>query len=144
MELNKISLPIAYMIETIRSNGVSDQEMLTQIKTGDVSPWREFNSNFDFNELVTLAEKDPSQFASIILDGYGAKFLTLPGLKNLLRLKFDIIESRDYQLTEKGITDLKVENQQLAKIKLFISKNWTIQELTSEDSDQYKVIKIEL
>jgi hypothetical protein len=133
------------MIETIRSKGVSDQELLMQIETKDVSPWREFNPDFDFFELVTLAEQDPDQFKAIILEGYKVKFVTIYGLKNFLKLKFDKIEEQDYQLTEKGITNLQVDHQQLSKIQQFLSNNWTIQEIASEKSDpSHKVIKIEL
>ena len=143
MELNKITLPEAYMIETIRSKGVSDQELLAAVESGDIGPWREFNANFDFTNLVTLAEKDPSKFKSIILDGYGVKFLTIYGLKNLLKFKLGLVEERDYQLTERGITDLKVEDGQLMIIKQFLSNNWTLEELASND-ESGKVIKIEL
>lgn len=142
MELNKITLPQMYMIESIRKNGVTDQQLLQQVQTGDVSPWREFNENFDFHDLVTWYEKDPDTFKSVILDGYQVKFVTIYGLKNYLKLKFGKQEDQDFQLTEKGITDLHVDDQQLAKIQQMLSKNWTIQELTSTPC--YKVVQIEL
>ena len=145
MEVNKISLPVAYMIEIVRSHGVSDEEFLVRIESGDVSPWREFHAEFDFNELVALSEKDPAQFRSIILDGYEVKYVSIYGLKNLLKFKLDKLEERDYHLTEKGITDLKVDDQQLAIIRQFLPANWTIQEIAFENRDHSdKKIKIEL
>ena len=58
VEINKISLPVAYMIETLRNNGISDQELLHQIGKRDVAPWDRLNSRFDFNELVKFADQD--------------------------------------------------------------------------------------
>lgn len=141
MGVNKISLMEAYMIETLRLNGVKDQEIVTQIEKKDVSPWEIFHSKFDFNELVKLAEQDQARFQSVILDGYKIKFVTLNGLKTLLKLKFSIIEDQDYRLTEKGITDLKVSEDQLAKINHMLSGNWVIQETATDNA---KGIKIEL
>ncbi|MBD3107955.1 hypothetical protein IEO70_06215 [Bacillus sp. AGMB 02131] len=54
MEINQISLPIAYMIETLRSHSVSNQELLTQIEKKDVSVWDDIETNFDFNVLLAV------------------------------------------------------------------------------------------
>ena len=141
MELTKLSLPTVYKIETVRSKGVSNEELLAKIETGDVSSWSEYNSNFDFNELVELYNNNPEEFKSIVENGYAVKFVTLPGLKNLLKLKYGMLEERDYQPTETGISGLQVDEDQYAAIKQMLSKNWKIEELASEGK---KVLKIEL
>lgn len=142
MELSKISLPVVYKIETVRSNGVSNQELLAKVESGDVSSWSEYNSNFDFNELVELYKQDPEQFKSIIENGYTVKFVTLPGVKNILKLKFGLLEDQDYTSTEKGITGLRVNEEQYAVLKQMLSKNWKLEEVAGESGQ--KVIKIEL
>lgn len=140
-EVQKLSLPTVYKIETVRSKGVSNEELLAKVEAGDISSWSEYNSNFDFNELVELYNHDPEAFKSILEDGYSVKFVTLPGLKNLLKLKYDMLEERDYQPTETGISGLQVDENQYAAIKQMLSKNWKIEELAS---DGKKVLKIEL
>ncbi|MBS4202437.1 hypothetical protein KHA93_22805 [Bacillus sp. FJAT-49732] len=123
METIKISLPTAFMLETLRANGVTDEQILKQINKKDVSPWQKIDTTFDFQELVNLATNSEKDFESIITDGYSVKFMTINGLKNLLRLKFNKIQDQDYQQTEKGITDLILTEQELATIKQMLSKN---------------------
>src|SRR5690625_5210386 len=85
MGLNKITLMEAYLIETIRSHGVSNDYLLTQVEQEDISEWEELNTNFDFNGLITLRNQNPSAFEDIINEGYSIKFLTFNGLQNLLK-----------------------------------------------------------
>jgi hypothetical protein len=142
VEVNKISLPVVYKIETVRSKGVSNQELLAKLESGDVSSWNDFNENFDFNELVKLYKENPEMFKSIIENGYAVKFVTLPGIKNILKLKFGLLEDEDYKSTDKGITGLQVSDEQYAVIKQMLSKNWKIEELAGGQGR--KELKIEL
>lgn len=128
MGINRISLPTAYMIETLRSNGISDEQILHQIKERDVTPWDRLHSNFDFTNLVELADQDGINFASIIQDGYTVKFITIRGLQTLLQLKFDKIVDRDYQVAETGISGLQLEESDFMVLKQLLSRNCKIQE----------------
>lgn len=139
MELNKITLMEAYLIETLRRNGITDHELLNQVELRDVSPWEEINQNFDFNILVQLADQDKEIFKSIILKGYNVKFVTYSGLQNLIYLKFDKIKERDYQLIDKGITGLRLKEDDFDKLKQILSKNWVILEKKIEDSDMLSI-----
>lgn len=128
MGINSITLPTAYMIETLRNNGISDEQILHQIKERDVTPWDRLHSNFDFTNLVELADKDQTIFESIIRDGYTVKFVTIRGLQTLLQLKFDKIADRDYQVTETGISGLQLEESDFTELKQLLSPNCKIQE----------------
>ena len=132
---NKITLMDAYMIETLRSNGISDNELLTQLELKDLSFLEKLNSNFDFNELFKLYEQDPYRFKSILTDGYTVKFITMKGLQNLLKMKFDKINERDYQLVDNGISNLTIEEAAYPALKQMLSQNWVIQDLSGQDSD---------
>ncbi|MBS4197802.1 hypothetical protein [Lederbergia citri] len=121
METLKISLPIAIMLETLRDNGVTDEQIITQIDKKDVSPWQKVDTTFDFQELINLSTN--SEFESILTNGYSVKFMTINGLKNLLRLKFNKIQDQDYQQNEKGITDLILTEQELSTLRQMLSKN---------------------
>ncbi|MGN1386230.1 MAG: hypothetical protein ACI4XS_06480 [Bacillus sp. (in: firmicutes)] len=128
MELKKISLPIAYMIETLRSHSVSNGELLAQIEKKDVSVWDDIQSSFDFNDLLQFAEEDSALFRSVIEDGYQVKFVTINGLQRLLQLKFDKLADRDYTLTENGVDHLQMNQQQIEILKQVLSDNWLIDE----------------
>ncbi|MFD2760275.1 hypothetical protein [Lentibacillus juripiscarius] len=145
MEQNKISLMEAYMIETLRSNGISDDELLTQINRKDISPWKDLSTQFDFSELIKLSEQDEEAFKSIIMDGYKIKFVTFKGLQNLLKLKFNMIQEKDYTLTDKGLTGLTMNDEQLNMLRQMLSSNWSIDETSTENSDHLsKELKVEL
>lgn len=134
MEINKITLMDAYLIETLRSNGVSNDELLNQIGLQDISPWEKVKPNFDFTGLLNLYEQDPKAFASILFDGYTVKFITMNGLQNLLEMKFDKIKERDFQLTDKGVSYLNIDEDIYPVLKQMLSKNWIIHELSEHDS----------
>ncbi|MFD1849797.1 hypothetical protein [Oceanobacillus bengalensis] len=141
MEVNKISLMDAYLIETLRTNGVSNQEILAQVETGDVKAWQEFNEKFDYTALLELAKQDAVAFRSIISDGYNIKFVTFNGLKNLLKFRFGKEKEKDYQLTETGIHQLTLNEQQLATLKQMLSRNWMIEETVTANRT---IVNIEL
>lgn len=132
---NRITLMDAYLIETIRSNGISDDELLTQLELKDLSFLEKLKSNFDFNELLKLYEQDSYTFKSILTDGYTVKFITMRGLQNLLKMKFDKINERDYQLVDNGISYLTIEKSDYPTLKQMLSKNWGILDLSEQDSD---------
>jgi len=133
MELHKISLMDAYMIETLRAGGVTNEEILVKTEQNDISGWERFNDQFDFHELVQLATQDLEAFKSILFDGYQVKFVTFKGLQNLLKLVFNKIEDRDYQLIDTGVSHLDLNRNQLSKLKQMLSRNWNIYEDTSTD-----------
>lgn len=141
MGVIKISLPIAVMIETLKRNEISDHEILNQIEQKDVSQWEDISGGLDFYELLSFAEQNETAFKSIILEGYSIKFMTIRGLQNLLQLKFDKKRDRDYELTEKGIVHLQVDHLAFLTLKQLLSKNCTI-DLLSTDSEETKVINI--
>lgn len=142
MTIHKITLPTAYMLETLRSSGVANEEILTNIEKKDIQSWESINDRFDFNKLVDFAHQDLEAFKSIVSEGYEVKFITIKGLQNLLRLKFDFTQDQDYEVTETGISNLQLDESQLLIIKQMLSKNCKI---FIEDFDQnLKKVKIDL
>ena len=131
MEVHNISLMDAYLIETLRSNGVSNEEILAGIEASNVEVWQELHKHFDFQELVKFANEDMERFQAILSQGYRVKFVTFNGLKNLLRLRFGKEQDKDYELKEKGISNLVLDQEQLMRVKQMLSENWVIEETTN-------------
>ncbi|AMQ07719.1 hypothetical protein [Sporosarcina psychrophila] len=136
MENNRITLMDAYMIETLRGNGISDGELLDRLEQKDIDSWKNLKPSFDFSELIKLYDQNPSTFSSILSDGYTVKFITMKGLQNLLNMKFDKIEERDYQLTGNGISHLTIEEGVYPALKQLLSSNWVIQELSEHNASE--------
>lgn len=125
------------MIETLRNHNLSDEELLIRLEKKDNAFFKEIKSNFDFNELLKLYEQNPIAFKSILLDGYTIKFITINGLKNLLKIKFDKIAERDYKLLDNGISHLTIEENSYPILKQMLSQNWIIQNLTEKNSGDF-------
>ena len=100
-----------------------------------------FNPDFDFHMLISLFED--SDFTSIIHDGYQIKFVTINGLQNLLRLKFNLLKDVDYNLIENGISGLTLDQQQFAIFKQMLSTNCTILE-NSVNAEGITTIQIKI
>ena len=141
MTTYKISLMEAYLIETLRNHGVSNDEIVSKLKTGHVEAWQEFHERFDFKELLPLATKDIDQFKEMLDQGYQVKFVTFNGLKNLLRMCFGKEQDKDYELLEKGIHNLILERGQLETVKQMLSGNWVLEE---EANGSAYIVRIEL
>lgn len=133
MTINHISLMDAYLIETIRNNGCSNEELIKKTLNNDLNAWKEMQPNFDFNRLLVLA-RDEESFKSIIEDGYKIKFVTINGVKNLLKLKFQISHEQ-YQQTENGIIDLDIDEEQFVCLKQVLSDNWQVNEISRTGSN---------
>src|SRR5690625_4713180 len=111
--MKQITLMEAYLIEILRSNDVSKNDILQAVENKKVTKFQTYHKDFDFTLLYELQKN----LKDILIKGYQVKFLTLSGLKNLLRMKYDIEEGNDYDtkvtriekhiLTKKEYKDIK-------------------------------------
>lgn len=125
--VHKITLMESYLIETARKAGVSNEEILLKAERAELSSLNKLHKSFDFTELSSLANKG-NIFKAVLEEGYKIKFLTFPGLVNLLKLKFNKIEGEDFIQNENFISNLQVKDEELMEIKTFLSDNWVIVE----------------
>lgn len=136
METNKITMMEAYRIEALRSNGISNEEIIEQLESKEVDFGDRVEPDMDFSGIISLYEKSPQTFKGILEDGYTVKFITMNGLQNLLKMKFDIIKDRDYELVEHGISRLSIDESTFAALKQMLGKNCRIEELTKDNDKQ--------
>lgn len=134
MEIHKISLMEAYQIETLRSNGVTNEEILRQAETENIAAWTVLQPKFDFQVLLELATKDLEQFKQLLTEGYQVKFVTFNGLKNLLRLRLGKQEGKDFTTEETGIKQLVLDQEEAQLVKQMLSPNWVIKETANQDT----------
>lgn len=130
MELQAITLMEAYIIENLRKQGVSNEELL-HINEQAISKWQVLNDQFDYTILKNLAEQSGDQFTLILNEGYTVKFLTLNGLINLTQLKFGKKRGTDFIVHEDGISNLVVDSHERKVVRQILSPNWKM----TEESD---------
>ena len=59
---------------------------------------------------------------------YQIQFVTMNGLKNLLRLRYHI-EEHMYEVRQNGLFSLMLTHEQKREVELWISSNWTVEGL---------------
>lgn len=135
----RISMWEAYLIETIHSKGMPNSEVLTHVKNGDSEALNSFDDTFDYGDLVEAYKKDSATIEEALLSGYKVKFVTKPGVKRLIGLKFGFEEGVDYQIIDDKFVNLRFNQDQLANFETMLSPNWQIIHKDNEDSDKHVV-----
>lgn len=127
--LEKITLMELYVIETLRANGIADEAILEKAQAGEVEEFAHYNEKFDFTILSDLAKA--GRLEKIITDGYEVTFLTFTGLVNILKLKYNKIEEKDFKVKDYTVSELQLADEELATLTQLLSPNWTLTKLTS-------------
>ena len=122
-----ISMIEAYGMELLRANAI---EWVTVKQQFEQKQWifHSIKQNFDFSALQHLFEENPSQFERAFQGDYKVKFLTINGLRNILRLRFGIAEN-GYTLLEQGngLANIEASEEMERQIRAILSKNWKVE-----------------
>ncbi|MEK4523807.1 hypothetical protein NSQ95_02250 [Psychrobacillus sp. FSL W7-1457] len=127
----KLSMMEAVLLESLRSNGVSNQELLSSL---DGRSWEETFST-EYEALLNIYSQDKQQFIELLENGYSVKFITFNGLKNLLKMKFNKLEEQDYKIVDNTFELLELNPQQLSTLRQLLSINWVVDEHEREGLD---------
>jgi hypothetical protein len=134
----------ALMIETLRSHGVSDDELINRIQSGNIESFQQIgNGDFDFTDLVRFAEENGDVFVQAVRDGYEIKFNTRNGIKYLLMVKFGKRAGVDYEFLEDRFERLALTDSELQDLRAVLSKYWTIT-AQERDASGRSVVNIKL
>ena len=144
MAISKISMMDAYMIESLRSNGILNEQIVNTLENKNIEAWENITPKFDYQELIELYHQDTTAFKSALQEGYTIKFLTMNGLKNLLKMKYDKIAERDYLITDNGIQQLKINEGDLQSLQQLLSINWKLKESLNTIDSTVKEVDIEI
>ncbi|MER2006586.1 MAG: hypothetical protein ABS939_03960 [Psychrobacillus sp.] len=132
----KLSMMEAVLLESLRSNGVSNQELLNNL---DGRSWEETFST-EYEALLNIYSQDKQQFIELLENGYSVKFITFNGLKNLLKMKFNKLEEQDYKIVDNTFELLELNPQQLSTLKQLLSINWVVDEHEREGLDTDSIL----
>lgn len=132
----KLTMKEAVLLESLRSNGVSNQELLNTL---DSRSWEETLSP-EYETLLNIYLQDKERFIELLEDGYSVKFITLNGLKNILKMKFNKLENDDYKMVDNTFELLELNSQQLSTLRQLLSINWVIEEHEREGLDPESIL----
>lgn len=122
----EISLMEVYLIETLRKNNVTDETIIEKVRAKQVSHFQQYNDKFDFEWLYELEQRGVLE--EVLEKGYQIKYLTFNGLVNLLRLKFNKEEKRDYIVENFSVKELVLPVEDKGALKRMLSNNWCLAE----------------
>lgn len=81
--LNRVKLSQwdALLLESLRSLGWSDEELLFKVAAGDL-PVDESEYHFEYKHLTALQAEQPEQFEKAVRNGYQIKYNTIRGVSS--------------------------------------------------------------
>lgn len=135
----------AMMLERLRSNGLSNEKILSILEKEDVARLSQYGNGMpNWETLIEFYKNNKEVLISALTEGYKVTFLTKGVLKRLLELKYGLVEIGDYIDTGAGLDELLISENDLNSLKSIISNNWKIIEKAKENNDGKYLVKIEL
>lgn len=131
----------AYRLETLRSKGLETEKLIQALEEKDLKSLLQTDDSFDYKDLLDQTDKKLDLFKKALTSNYAISYLTINGLKNLLRLKFNVTEEKDYTLSSQRLDDLIVTSDQLKTIETLIGFVWRV-EVSDESSPSRLKISI--
>jgi|SRR5690625_2008381 len=136
MSLVIITLMEAYIIETLRADGLSDDEIMQVAESRRVEPYASSHEQLDFTYLYRLWKT--GTLLRALQEGYTITYITFPGLVNLLRLKFNKVVDKHYQLEHYTIVKLQLSEAELLSVRQMLSSNWCL----SKDNNGWTICPV--
>jgi hypothetical protein len=144
--MNFVSIAInnAIMIESLRSAGVENIQLINAVKEENFEFLNQYGNGFpNWETLINLYKNNEENFNKIVNDGYQIKFLTKGSLMTLLRYKFGIEVEKDYEDIGTAIQGIHLSEEAINLIKHTLAANWSLSTYVDE-KDGLKKIRIEL
>lgn len=125
--MRQITLMETYLIEILRSEGITNEKILAHVAEKRIDEFEKYHESFDFSGLYALED----YLAEILQEGYQVKFLTMPGLVNLLGLKYGKKPGEDFTQGKTTIEGLTLTTAEKLDLENWLAANWKIVENTN-------------
>ncbi|PFM78676.1 hypothetical protein COJ46_16660 [Bacillus sp. AFS077874] len=144
MSFVSIAINNAIMIESLRSAGVENIQLIDAVKEENFEFLNQYGNGFpNWETLINLYKNNEENFNKIVNDGYQIKFLTKGSLMTLLRYKFGIEVEKDYEDMGTAIQGIYLSEEAINLIKHTLAANWNLSTYVDE-KDGLKKVRIEL
>ncbi|WP_057774947.1 hypothetical protein [Cytobacillus dafuensis] len=121
----KLSQMTAILLERARRFGVSDEVLLSSLKTNDTTPLKiAEDQHYHYDEFFTYAEKHGEDLEDTINNGYKMKFNTLGGLQIWMKECFGLEAGTDFTASPGKIENVKLSIENISRIFNTLASNW--------------------
>ncbi|WP_028562316.1 hypothetical protein [Paenibacillus pinihumi] len=127
----------ALLIEGLRATGLSNEEMLNNIKSGEL-PQDESEFHFDYQILAQLAANEPELVERAILEGYQIKYNTVGGINSWIRITLGKQAEFSREEGDSGVKASLTEEER-NRLESVLSYGWKIVEL---GEGSYRVVPV--
>ncbi|MER2119147.1 MAG: hypothetical protein ABS935_02710 [Solibacillus sp.] len=122
-----ISMMEAYTIELLKTHPYTFKQVKHYIENDELYLLTE-TFNIDTDSLKILLNENAEEMEQAFEGNYEVKFVTINGLKNLLRMRFQISDDQYELLPEgNGLQSLQVDLITEQQIRRMLSSNWKVE-----------------
>ncbi|MBP3039974.1 hypothetical protein J9303_10795 [Bacillaceae bacterium Marseille-Q3522] len=139
-----LALNYALMLEKMKKGIEANAQILHFLEKGESNDFDKFGKGIpDWKTLIDYYQKNREKIEHALQNGYRISFLTKGALKNLLKIKFDLQEGKDFFDKGHYIDDLHLTETDLNMLESIIARNWTIKRKSSGEN-KVQIVTIEL
>ncbi|WP_339199402.1 hypothetical protein MKY27_08305 [Solibacillus sp. FSL R5-0449] len=122
-----ISMMEAYTIELLKTHPYTFDQIKQYIENDDLHRLKE-TYDIDTESLKILWNEQAEEMEQAFAGNYKVKFVTINGLRNLLRMRFQISDDQYELLPEgNGLQSLHVDPVIEQQIRAMLSSNWKVE-----------------
>lgn len=137
----KLSQWDALLLESLRSLGWSDEEVLRRVAEGDL-PVDESEFRFDYKQLTVLHTEQPEIFAEAVRSGYAIKYNTIRGIRSWILIALG--KEAVLELEEgKEAVEAVLTNAEKNRLESVLSFGWCINSGNGAADGETAVYRIE-
>lgn len=122
-----ISMMEAYMIELLKTHPYTFEQVKHYIENDELHLLTD-TYDIDPESLKILLNENAEEMEQAFAGNYEVKFVTINGLKNLLRMRFQITDDQYELLPEgNGLQSLQIDPITEQQIRGMLSSNWKVE-----------------
>ncbi|WDH95356.1 hypothetical protein PUW24_14085 [Paenibacillus urinalis] len=140
----KLSQYSAILLENARHYGVTDEDVLTAIRTGDLAAFSHAErEHYTYEAFLSYAKEHGEELERAVQEGYRITFNTNNGLKNWIAITFDLKPGIDFNAAEGLVDGLILTGEQAEKLRKSLASNWHIAD-EIDTADGHKELTLRL
>ncbi|MEK5080438.1 hypothetical protein MKX73_16065 [Solibacillus sp. FSL W7-1436] len=122
-----ISMMEAYMIELLKTHPYTFEQVKHYIENDELHLLTD-TDDINPESLKILLNENAEEMEQAFAGNYEVKFVTINGLKNLLRMRFQITDDQYELLPEgNGLQSLQIDPITEQQIRGMLSSNWKVE-----------------